>query len=53
VNEKGPLQIIAELLPFSGDDGMPNRLDIAHDILIALNQAGYVIHARDVRVLQK
>ena len=38
---KGPLQIIAELIPAASEE---NRLDIAHDILIALNRASYVIH---------
>jgi len=47
-NTPGPLQIITELLPLGPDEWIVDRLDFAHDILIALDRAGYVILTRNI-----
>lgn len=49
--KRGPLQIIADLLPQGPDTWISDRHDMAIEILMALDREGFVIHARDVRVL--
>lgn len=46
---KGPLQIIAELLPLGPDTYIVNREEVAIEILMALDRAGFVIHWRTVQ----
>lgn len=46
-DEKGPLQIIADKLPIGPDEWICDRLAFAHEILIALDRAGYVILSRE------
>ena len=45
MTSRGPLQIIADQLPEGPNVWIGDRLLMAHDILIALNEEGYVIHA--------
>ncbi len=43
---QGPLQIIAEMLPLGPDEWISDRLDFAHEILLALNRGGYILLTR-------
>ncbi len=47
MDDRGPLQIIAEMLPLGPDEWISDRTDFAHDILIRLDRAGYAILRRN------